>query len=141
MGLRPVVVTLEVGPYVFDGAVGVVRLFGHHRVDGRAVMGDLVYSDRVELDEGAARVLSATSLARSMEPDVEALLVRRPRAGALASERGDVLLVPVDVGYELVGIVRRRWRGLDGGDDAREAIDAFFARLATRARRLTPERR
>ena len=67
-----------------------------------------------------------SALAGLMEPDVEALLVRRGDAGRGGS-RG--LLVPVDACYRLVGLVRLHWKGFDGGAEAWAAIDAFFAEL------------
>jgi hypothetical protein len=60
-----------------------------------------------------------------LEPDVEALLVRRAR-GAYEPYR-----VSIDVAYELAGVLRRRWRGLSGGAEARGAVDAFFAQLTS----------
>lgn len=63
-------------------------------------------------------------------PDVEALLVRRRSGGPT-----DALVVPIDACYELVGRVRRAWRGLQGGDDVWREIDEFFARAAERAGR------
>jgi hypothetical protein len=65
-----------------------------------------------------------------MEPDVQALLVRiRPdRSGS------DSFIVPVDRCYELVGQLRRLWRGFDGGQEARDAIDGFFVGVQERAR-------
>lgn len=64
----------------------------------------------------------------SLTPDVEALLVRR-------DERHDeAYLVPIDACYELVGELRSRWRGFDGGAEASDAIDRFFARVQERAR-------
>jgi hypothetical protein len=61
-------------------------------------------------------------------PDVEALLVwKRPEEGAAS------YVVPIDACYELVGIVRRHWRGFHGGEEAWEAIAAFFAGLAARS--------
>ena len=36
--------------------------------------------------------------------------------------------------YELVGALRLVWRGFDGGQEARAALDAFFADLAARSR-------
>ncbi len=71
-------------------------------------------------------------LTRVIEPDVEALLVRRSRG----SKAADVFLVPVDACYELVARVRSHWRGFDGGDDANRAIDTFFDALRMRARPL-----
>ena len=63
-----------------------------------------------------------------MESDVEALLVRRDPG------HSDAFIVPIDACYELVGELRRLWKGFDGGTEAREAMDAFFDRLRERAR-------
>ncbi|ETW26155.1 DUF5947 family protein [Mycobacterium gastri] len=61
--------------------------------------------------------------------DVEALLVRVPESGPPQS-----FLVPIDACYEFVGRLRLLWRGFDGGQQAREFIDGFFAQVAARAR-------
>jgi hypothetical protein len=61
------------------------------------------------------------------EPDVEALLVNR------AEGRFEAFLVPIDACYELVGLVKRHWRGFDGGTEAWQAIDGFFASLRERS--------
>jgi hypothetical protein len=74
--------------------------------------------------------LGASALARAMEFDVEALLVRK------VDSVTEALLVPIDVCYELVGLVRMHWKGFDGGSEAWERIDAFFADLAEKAREL-----
>jgi hypothetical protein len=68
---------------------------------------------------------------RLLAPDVEALLVRTPGRGS-----GDITchLVPIDSCYELVGQLRAVWSGFDGGQEARERIDAFFARVAARSK-------
>ena len=64
-----------------------------------------------------------------MAPDVEAMLVRvDDRAG-----EAECFVVPIDVCYELVGQLRRLWKGFDGGAEARAALDAFFARVRSRA--------
>lgn len=63
-----------------------------------------------------------------MEADVEALLVNRARGA-----RGQ-WLVPLDEPYDLVGLIRTRWRGLSGGREVWEEIDRFFERLDRRAR-------
>ena len=44
----------------------------------------------------------------------------------------ECFLVPIDVCYELVGRLRRVWRGFDGGQDARREIDDFFGTLPPR---------
>ena len=43
-------------------------------------------------------------------------------------------VVPIDLCYELVGRLRRIWRGFDGGQEAHDEIDGFFDRLRERAR-------
>lgn len=70
---------------------------------------------------------AANPVLRDMEPDVEALLVRR------LSGAGDAWLVPVDECYALVGLIRTSWKGLSGGTEVWEKLDAFFARLAREA--------
>lgn len=60
----------------------------------------------------------------TIEPDVEALLVRAPDEG---------YVVPIDACYELVGRLRRTWKGFDGGAEAHAELDAFFARVRERA--------
>jgi hypothetical protein len=77
--------------------------------------------------------VAGSRLARELVPDVEAIVARPHRSGA---DGGELFLVPIDACYELVGAVRRVWHGLDGGADVRDAIDAFFADLGTRAREL-----
>lgn len=71
--------------------------------------------------------VGTSALAGMMEPDVEALLVRRGDAGR--GGQAEALLVPVDACYRLVGLVRLHWKGFDGGAEAWAAIDAFFAEL------------
>lgn len=64
----------------------------------------------------------------SMQADVQAALVYRPRDGATRS-----YVVPIDVCYELVGIVRSSWSGISGGEAVEQAIEAFFSQIAERA--------
>ena len=93
--------------------------------------------------DGWARVAARSALAAAATPDVEALFVRGDRAPRGAgSPRAplEVLLVPVDRCYALAGRLRRSWRGLDGGAEARRELDAFFAELRARARPLAPLR-
>ena len=58
-----------------------------------------------------------------VRPDVEALLIYEGRS----------YLVPIDVCYELVGRLRRVWRGFDGGTEARHEMAAFFTRVRERS--------
>ena len=62
------------------------------------------------------------------DADVEALLISR-RRGRTETE---CWIVPVDACYELVGRIRRHWRGFEGGEEAWVEIDAFFAGLGAR---------
>jgi len=68
-------------------------------------------------------------LASELQPDVEALLVRRDSHGGTGPRTAECLLVPVDACYRLVGLVRLHWRGFDGGADAWREIDNFFDAL------------
>ncbi|MBV9313343.1 MAG: hypothetical protein JO100_06245 [Pseudonocardia sp.] len=74
--------------------------------------------------------IGASALAAEMEFDVEALLLRK------VGDRTECVLVPIDACYELVGLVRTYWKGFDGGTEAWERINAFFAELAAKARDL-----
>jgi hypothetical protein len=77
------------------------------------------------LSDAAARALGTVLPASAqVTPEVEALLLHRSPEGATRA-----LIVPLDAGYELVGLVRRHWRGFDGGDAARAAIDEFLRRI------------
>jgi hypothetical protein len=86
--------------------------------------------------------VGGSRLAAELEPDVEALLVRRDRAGGADPHNGaddpsagrtasavECLLVPIDACYRLVGLVRLHWRGFDGGAEAWREIDGFFDAL------------
>ncbi len=70
------------------------------------------------------RLANANPELADMADDVEALLVRAPAEG---------YIVPIDACYELVGQMRRLWQGFDGGQEARSELNAFFARIKTRA--------
>ena len=48
-------------------------------------------------------------------------------------------LAPIDVCFELVGLMRMHWRGLSGGEEVWREIDQFFERLQARARPVTPQ--
>jgi hypothetical protein len=79
----------------------------------------------LELDAWA-ELEAANPVLAGMEPDVEALLVSRARG------MREHWLVPIDDCYELVGLIRSRWKGLGGGEEVWEAIGRFFEDLATR---------
>ncbi|MEP7113604.1 MAG: DUF5947 family protein [Ilumatobacteraceae bacterium] len=68
----------------------------------------------------------------TLRPDVEAFLVRSADRQQTA-QRPECYLVPIDVCYELVGELRRLWKGFDGGSEAHAALDAFFDRIRAKA--------
>jgi hypothetical protein len=83
-----------------------------------------------ELDLQAWNAISAAEpRVGLLDDDVEALLVRV----AGDEESPQCYLVPIDACYEFVGGLRARWRGFDGGQEAREFIDGFFTELAARS--------
>jgi hypothetical protein len=75
-----------------------------------------------------AQLRARDPLIASMEPDVEAALVYRPRTGEARS-----YIVPIDACYELVGAIRTSWQGLSGGEAVQQEIDRFFDRIAEHA--------
>ncbi|MCX5071672.1 DUF5947 family protein [Streptomyces sp. NBC_00513] len=79
--------------------------------------------------------LGGNPLSALLEPDVEALLLRR------AEGRTDCYLVPIDICYELVGRMRLLWQGFDGGSEARAALAAFFEQVERRAKTPAKEAR
>jgi hypothetical protein len=58
-----------------------------------------------------------------MQPDVQALLVNRLHGAH------EYYLAPIDVCFELVGLIRLNWRGLSGGEKVWHEIETFFAKL------------
>jgi hypothetical protein len=84
--------------------------------------------------EAWTRVVEANPQLLVLRADVEALLLR-------GSDRGSEFschLVPIDACYALVGQLRRLWRGFDGGAEAHQAMDDFFAQIAARSRPAPP---
>jgi hypothetical protein len=78
------------------------------------------------LSQRAAEALvELIPLSSGLEREIEALLLHRSRTG-----EARCFVVPIIVGYQLVDLVRRHWRGFDGGDEARKAIEDFFLRLS-----------
>jgi hypothetical protein len=71
-------------------------------------------------------MVAANPVLGTLEPDVEALLICRQR------ETVESWILPVDACYELVGRIRRHWKGFDGGGEAWREIDEFFAGLRER---------
>ena len=63
---------------------------------------------------------------RTLEPDVEALLVDRHKGAR------EHWIVPIDDCFRLVGLVRTHWRGLTGGREVWAEISRFFGGLERR---------
>jgi Family of unknown function (DUF5947) len=81
-----------------------------------------------ELDLAAwDRLAAAHPLFGALAPDVEAIFVNR------TGEGNEVFLIPIDECYSLVGELRLRWQGFDGGAEARAALTAFLESLRRRA--------
>ena len=68
-------------------------------------------------------LVSANPRLSTMQADVQALLANR-----LGNSR-DYFIAPIDVCYELVGLIRAHWRGLSGGEAVWLKMNEFFARL------------
>jgi hypothetical protein len=64
----------------------------------------------------------------TMAADVEALLVNR------VGTKREYYLVPIDLCFELIGLIRVHWRGLSGGDKVWEEVEQFFSKLRANAR-------
>ena len=74
---------------------------------------------------------AANPILSELDPDVEALLVSRARGAR------EHWLVPIDDCYDLVGLMRLRWKGLSGGQEVWEEIEHFFERLRARGKAAT----
>jgi hypothetical protein len=72
-------------------------------------------------------ISAANPVLDRVAPDVEAVLLRRHDGGF------SCYLVPVDVCYELVGMVRSHWTGLGGGPDVWARIGGYFDDLDRRS--------
>ena len=78
-----------------------------------------------------ASVEAANPAITVLSPDTEALLIRAPGPDR---DRADCHLVPIDACYELVGRLRRVWKGFDGGQESRQELAGFFDRISSRSR-------
>ena len=65
----------------------------------------------------------ANPILGDLKPDVETLLVNR------TNDTREYFIAPIDVCFELVGLIRLHWRGFSGGEEVWTAINGFFARL------------
>jgi hypothetical protein len=82
--------------------------------------------------EGWDTLVSANPILNDLEPDVEALLINRVRISGGEDYR-EHYIVPIDACYELVGLIRLKWKGLSGGEEVWKVIAEFFEGLRKRA--------
>ncbi|MEU8081703.1 DUF5947 family protein [Catellatospora citrea] len=83
--------------------------------------------------EAWAKVLARHPYTAQLPPDVLALLLHRGPDGP------EAYAVPVDACYRLVGLVRRHWRGFDGGEQAWAAIGGWLAQVRANAQPPVPD--
>ena len=82
--------------------------------------------------EGWDALVNSNPILNDLEPDVEALLINRVK-GREGEHYREHYIVPIDTCYELVGLIRLKWKGLSGGEEVWKAIAEFFSGLRTRA--------
>jgi hypothetical protein len=81
-----------------------------------------------ELDlESWQRLVAENPALADLEADAEALIVNR-----MADEPKHVI-APIDVAYQLVGVVKTSWEGISGGSATEEAVARYFEGLRERA--------
>jgi len=83
--------------------------------------------------EGWDELVSSNPVLNELEPDVEALLINRVQNKGGEGNYREHYIVPIDTCYELVGLIRLKWKGLSGGEEVWKAIAEFFADLRKRA--------
>lgn len=83
--------------------------------------------------EGWDELASSNPIVNDMEPDVEALLINRVQNKGDRKDYREHYIVPIDVCYELVGLIRLKWKGLSGGEEVWQAIAEFFIGLRKKA--------
>ena len=81
-----------------------------------------------ELDlEAWERLRADNPVLEGLEADAEALVVNR------MADPPQHAIVPIDLAYQLVGVVKASWEGISGGAAAEEAVAGYFAALRERS--------
>jgi hypothetical protein len=81
-----------------------------------------------ELDlESWERLVAENPALGSLEADAEALIVNR------MAEPPTHVIAPIDVAYQLVGVVKASWEGISGGRATEDAVAGYFEGLRERA--------
>jgi hypothetical protein len=82
-----------------------------------------------EIDQEAWEMTVAENpVLKELQDDVQALLVNR-----LKGQR-EYFLCPMDRCFELVGLIRKNWRGFTGGDQVWNVVQTFLTQLKEGAR-------
>jgi hypothetical protein len=88
--------------------------------------------------ESWQRLRDAYPLLAAPAPDVEAVFVTAAGTGTRTGTRTgaglDTFVVPIDACYALVGELRLRWQGIDGGEPVRRVLAGFVDDLRIRCR-------
>jgi hypothetical protein len=77
-------------------------------------------------------IVRANPILEQMQPDVEALLIKRISRPEMPGSP-EYYLAPIDACYKLVGLLRTHWRGLSGGSEVWQHVEAFFHELRAKA--------
>ena len=81
-----------------------------------------------ELDLGAwQELVAANPVLATLELDAEALIVNR------LADPPQFLIAPIDRCYGLVGLIKLRWEGINGGSNLRTAIAGYLDALRSEA--------
>jgi hypothetical protein len=76
-------------------------------------------------------LVAANPEIKRMQSDVEALLINRLKDSL------EHYIAPIDLCFELVGIIRLHWRGFSGGPEVWTEMGAFFDKLKSMTRNPT----
>jgi hypothetical protein len=82
--------------------------------------------------EAWSAIVEANPVLSRLQPDVEALLVNRV-GHARGVAPAEYFIVPIDLCFHLVGLIRIHWRGLSGGTEVWQQIGKYFAELRSKA--------
>jgi hypothetical protein len=77
--------------------------------------------------EAWGEISDANPRLKELDEDIEGLLVNRLKG------QQEYYIAPIDCCFELVGLLRMKWRGFTGGDRVWEEVQTFFTRLRERA--------
>jgi Family of unknown function (DUF5947) len=73
-------------------------------------------------------IVEANPALGTLVDDVEALLMRK------GESETECFLVPIDACYELVGHLRKLWKGFDGGGEVHRQLESFFDDIVARSK-------